>query len=49
MPTADELLSQDRPFFRTADYVNDPDLELTLNTIHVSDDSHPKLVKSIAF
>jgi hypothetical protein len=47
MPTADELLSQERPFFRTADYVNDPDLEPTLKAVHVSGGSHPKLVKSI--
>jgi hypothetical protein len=35
MPTADELLSKDRPFFRTADFINNPTLESSLYSIHL--------------
>jgi hypothetical protein len=35
MPTADELLSQDRPFFRTADYLKDPKIASSLFSEHV--------------
>ena len=30
MPTADELLSKDRPFFRTADFIDDPKIVFSL-------------------
>jgi hypothetical protein len=35
MPTADELLSKDRPFFRTADFIEDPELEASRAAIHI--------------
>ena len=35
MPTADELLSQERPFLRTADFMDDPNVAPTLRTLHV--------------
>jgi hypothetical protein len=35
MPTADELLSEDRPFFRTADFIEDPELEASRAAIHI--------------
>ena len=35
MPTADELLSKDRPFFRTADCIDDPKLESSRYGIHL--------------
>lgn len=35
MPTADELLSKDRPFFRTADYIDDPELAATRRDMHI--------------
>lgn len=35
MPTADELLSKDRPFFRTADFINDPKIASSRHGIHL--------------
>jgi hypothetical protein len=35
MPTTDELLSRERPFIRTADFIDDPSLALTLSALHV--------------
>ncbi|RDW71858.1 hypothetical protein BP5796_07892 [Coleophoma crateriformis] len=35
MPTSDELLSKDRPFFRTADYLDKSDLEPTREALHM--------------
>ncbi|CZT07317.1 related to stage V sporulation protein K [Rhynchosporium graminicola] len=35
MPTADELLSQDRPFFRTANFIDNPELVSTVHRLHV--------------
>lgn len=35
MPTADELLSTDRPFFRTADFIEDPDLGSLRSAVHL--------------
>jgi hypothetical protein len=35
MPTADELLSKDVPFFRTADFIDNPTLECSRSSIHV--------------
>jgi len=35
MPTADELLSKDRPFFRTADFIEQSELEDSRAAIHV--------------
>ncbi|RDL34326.1 NFX1-type zinc finger-containing protein 1 [Venustampulla echinocandica] len=35
MPTADELLSTDRPFLRTADFLDDPELTSSRRTIHI--------------
>lgn len=35
MPTADELLSKDRPFFRTADFVDDPRTVSSRHGIHL--------------
>ena len=35
MPTADELLSKDRPFLRTADFIEDPKLVSSLQAIHI--------------
>jgi hypothetical protein len=35
MPTADELLSKDRPFFRTADFIENPELEASRAAIHI--------------
>ena len=35
MPTADELLSRDRPFFRTADFLDDLELGSLRSAIHV--------------
>ena len=35
MPTADELLSTDRPFFRTADFIDDPENVSSRYSIHL--------------
>jgi hypothetical protein len=35
MPTADELLSKDRPFFRTADFIENPELGPSRATHHL--------------
>lgn len=35
MPTADELLSKDRPFFRTADFIDDPKIVSSRHGIHL--------------
>lgn len=35
MPTADELLSKDRPFFRPANFIDDPELASTRRQLHV--------------
>jgi hypothetical protein len=35
MPTADELLSKDRPFFRTADFIDNPDTVSSRRGIHL--------------
>lgn len=35
MPTADELLSKNRPFFRTADFINDPKTSSSRHGIHL--------------
>ncbi|KAK0127290.1 hypothetical protein ONS96_006840 [Cadophora gregata f. sp. sojae] len=35
MPTADELLSQDRPFFRPANFIDDPEFAATRRQLHV--------------
>lgn len=35
MPTADELLSRERPFIRTADFIDDPRVAPTLRALHV--------------
>jgi hypothetical protein len=35
MPTADELLSKDRPFFRTADFIENPELMSSRSAIHL--------------
>ena len=35
MPTADELLSKDRPFFRTADFIDDPKILSSRHGIHL--------------
>lgn len=35
MPTADELLSKDRPFFRTADFIDDPKSVSSRCSIHL--------------
>lgn len=35
MPTADELLSKDRPFFRTADFIDDPKTVSSHYNIHL--------------
>jgi hypothetical protein len=35
MPTADELLSKDRPFFRTADFIDDPEMVSSRYGIHL--------------
>ncbi len=35
MPTADELLSKDRPFFRTADFIDDPETAPSRDGIHI--------------
>lgn len=35
MPTADELLSKDRPFFRTADFIDDPKIMSSRYGIHL--------------
>jgi hypothetical protein len=35
MPTADELLSKDRPFFLTANFIEDPELEASRAAIHI--------------
>lgn len=35
MPTADELLSTDRPFLRTADFLDDPELVSSRDAIHL--------------
>jgi len=35
MPTADELLSKDRPFFRTAEFMDDPEIILSRCSIHL--------------
>jgi hypothetical protein len=35
MPTADELLSKDRPFFRTADFIDDPEIVSSRRGIHL--------------
>ncbi|MCJ1254919.1 hypothetical protein MMC24_002735 [Lignoscripta atroalba] len=35
MPTADELLSKDRPFFRTADFIDDPKIASSRYGIHL--------------
>ena len=35
MPTADELLSKDRPFFRTSDFINDPKTVSSRHGIHL--------------
>ena len=35
MPTADELLSKDRPFFRTADFIENPDLGSSRAAHHI--------------
>lgn len=35
MPTADELLSKDRPFFRTADFIDDPKTVSSRHGIHL--------------
>ncbi|RDW66353.1 hypothetical protein BP6252_09988 [Coleophoma cylindrospora] len=35
MPTSDELLSKDRPFFRTVDYLDNSDLEPTREALHM--------------
>ncbi|KAG4441429.1 hypothetical protein IFR05_003116 [Cadophora sp. M221] len=35
MPTADELLSKDRPFFRPANFVDDPELAASRRLLHV--------------
>jgi hypothetical protein len=35
MPTADELLSKDRPFFRTADFIDNPKLESSRYSVHL--------------
>lgn len=35
MPTADELLSKDRPFFRTADFIDDPEIVSPRHGIHL--------------
>ena len=35
MPTADELLSRERPFIRTADFIDDPSVAPTLRALHV--------------
>jgi hypothetical protein len=35
MPTADELLSKDRPFFRTADFIDDPKIVSSRYSIHL--------------
>lgn len=35
MPTVDELLSRERPFIRTADFIDDPSMAPTLKALHV--------------
>ncbi|KFZ16933.1 hypothetical protein V502_04820, partial [Pseudogymnoascus sp. VKM F-4520 (FW-2644)] len=35
MPTADELLSRERPFIRTADFIDDPSVAPSLKALHV--------------
>lgn len=35
MPTADELLSKDRPFLRTADFIDDPELVSSRRDMHL--------------
>lgn len=35
MPTADELLSKERPFFRAADFIENPELEASRAAIHI--------------
>ncbi|KAH7348505.1 NFX1-type zinc finger-containing protein 1 [Rhexocercosporidium sp. MPI-PUGE-AT-0058] len=35
MPTADELLSKDRPFFRPANFIDDPELAASRRLLHV--------------
>lgn len=35
MPTADELLSRERPFIRTADFIDDPEMAPALRALHV--------------
>ena len=35
MPTADELLSKDRPFFRTAEFINDPETITSRYGLHL--------------
>lgn len=35
MPTADELLSVDRPFLRTADFLENPELKLSRQALHM--------------
>lgn len=35
MPTADELFSKDRPFFRTTDFISDPELSSSRSSIHL--------------
>ena len=35
MPTADELLSKDRPFFRTADFINDTKIVSSRHGVHL--------------
>ncbi|KAF3484283.1 NFX1-type zinc finger-containing protein 1 [Arthroderma uncinatum] len=35
MPTADELLSKDRPFFRTTDFIDDPELVSSRRDMHI--------------
>lgn len=35
MPSADELLSRERPFIRTADFIDDPSVAPMLNALHV--------------
>jgi hypothetical protein len=35
MPTADELLSRERPFLRTADFIDDPRMAPSLRALHI--------------
>lgn len=45
MPTADELLSKDRPFLRTADYVEDEDVLSSGTVQHVHLDNQFRLLR----